>query len=110
MAAITLHPVLLLDGNRGIYLPKTFAEEIINGVYKVKNMNAEIRSYLAELGNPDNEFYWEAWDGLLSECILIDHKGNEYFLYQNDDLWAVPQDMDENEMQEFLTQYITIKK
>jgi hypothetical protein len=104
MAAITLHPVLLLDGNRGIYLPKVFAEEIIAGSYKVKNMNAEIRSYLAELGNPDNEFYWDAWEDLLRECILIDTKGNEFSLWQNDDLWALPEEMDEKEREEFCNQ------
>ena len=90
---ITNEPVLLLDGNRGIYIPKIFAEEIINGVYRVKNRE-DLTVLLNDLDSPNNEYYWESWEDLLNNCILLDSKGNEFTLYQNDDLWAIPEGYD----------------
>lgn len=86
----TTEPILLLDSHHGVYIPKLFAEELIKGVYKVKNREAILKP-LAELGNPENQFYWEEWENLLDNCVLLDSKGNEYTLWQNEDLWAIPE-------------------
>lgn len=88
---MTNNAVLLIDGHHGIYIPKIFAEDVIAGNYKVKNKkDAIILESLSELGNPENEFYWEAWADLIGNIILIGLGGQEYYLHQEDDLWAVP--------------------
>ena len=87
--AITNEPVLLVDCHHGIYIPNIFMQEINNGSYKVKNLS-EISELFTDLASPENDFYWESWEDMLNNCILIDLKGNEYTLWQNDDLWAVP--------------------
>ena len=75
--------ILLLDGNRGIYIPKIFAEcfpLLLSDEQK------------ADLSNPDNEFYWETWEDVIDN-IKIPFQDKMYYLYQSGDLWAVP---DEN--------------
>ena len=52
---------VLLDGDRGIYLPQSFAENFDMGEWHVKAEGAEILR-----AGPDHEFYWEAWDDVLN--------------------------------------------
>jgi hypothetical protein len=73
-----------------------FAEEIIAGAYICPNKR-ELLWQWGELSNPDNEQYWGAWDTVLNNCILEDKWGNKFTLYQNDDLWAVPEGYDVEE-------------
>lgn len=93
---ITEKPILLIDGHHGIYIPKLMALDIIAGNVKCENKN-ELLWELGELGNPDNECYWEAWEDLLDKAILLDTKGNKFTLYQNDDLWAIPEGYENEE-------------
>jgi len=87
-------PILLIDSRNGIYIPKMLAEWIIEGSIKVKN-RSEILCELAELGNPDNEFYWDSMDDLMRKAILLDIDKNEYYLtYADSDLWAIPVGME----------------
>ena len=86
---INENAILLADSHHGIYIPKLIAEEIISGNIKVKNRE-EILSALAELGNPENEFYWEAWEELCDNAVLLGKTGEEFYIYQDDDVWAIP--------------------
>jgi hypothetical protein len=86
---MTNNAILLYDGHHGIYIPKICAEDIIKGYVKVKNID-DIKWELGELGNPDNESYWDAWSNLMGKAIFTNKFGTEYYLYQDDDVWAVP--------------------
>ncbi len=46
--------------------------------------------YLEE-NKPDAELYWEMWDEVLNNFWFKDKTGTKYLLYQNQDLWAVPE-------------------
>lgn len=81
--------ILVADSHHGIYIPKLVAEEIITGYLKVKNKE-DILWELSELGDPENENYWEAWEDLMNQVILTGLKGKEYYLYQDEDVWAIP--------------------
>jgi hypothetical protein len=81
--------ILICDSRHGIYMPKLIAEEILTGNIKLKNFK-EVTYELGELGNPENEFYWECWDDFMSKAILLDINGKEFYLHQDEDVWAVP--------------------
>ena len=86
---MTTNAILLIDGHHGIYIPKIIAEDIIEGRLLVKNFD-DIKWELSELGNPDNESYWDAWSQLMDKVILLNKNKEEYYIYQDDDVWAVP--------------------
>ena len=50
---------------------------------------------------PDGEFYWEAWDDIMND-LKITINGEPYQLVQNEDLWAVPMDIEPDEFEEWL--------
>lgn len=37
---------------------------------------------------PDQEFYWESWDEILSHAVHTDANGNKWMLHQDGDLWC----------------------
>lgn len=77
---------LLLDGSRGIYLPQEFASRYRTEHYGVTEEQREILLY-----GPEHGLYWEVWDEVLSEASFTDPKGRRYYLYQDGDLWLVPE-------------------
>jgi hypothetical protein len=82
----------MLSDARGVYIPRDFIEMVHTAPIEgepdtlywqgIASDDAEI------LKNPDHEWYWEAWDSVLSKAFLIDHEGNKYTLWQDGDLWA----------------------
>ncbi len=74
--------VLLVDGHYGIYIPQIFAEQFPRSI---------TRQQKEDLSDPNNEFYWEAWEDVLNEAtVWINDK--PYYLLQEDDLWAIPKE------------------
>jgi hypothetical protein len=80
--------LLILDAH-GIYIPKLFVE---NYAAKYLINKEELLEDLAELGNPENENYWNAWENVIDEAILKDDEGRICNLWQDGDLWAIPID------------------
>lgn len=81
---------LLIDGNRGIYIPQLFAKAVLSGEFSLRNKQ-QLQEELSILKNgPDEEEYWEAWEDVLDTAILVTG-GQQYTLYQEGDLWAVPE-------------------
>lgn len=82
--------VLYLSEGRGIYIPQHFAEvtksECIVGVDDLA------RDLAIVADGPDGEWYWEAWSNILDNAIVVDpDNGQRYTLYQDGDLWLVPE-------------------
>lgn len=73
---------LLLDSNRGIYIPKNFAEECNMEEWHV---SAE---YAEALKDADGEYYYETWDRVLTNAYW-EKDGQKFHLYQDGDLWAL---------------------
>ena len=74
---------LLLDSNRGIYIPRDFVEGFDLEEWHVNVDNA----YICK--NPDHEFYWDSWAGILNNAYYIAEDGRKFTLYQDGDLWAL---------------------
>lgn len=78
---------LWLDGNRGIYIPRDFAQCFIDRDKSVSGVNAETWAILES--GPDHELYWDAWSAVLDNATVTDTDGTVYRLWQDGDLWLV---------------------
>jgi len=78
--------LLLFDGNRGVYVPQHFAEEM-NREF-ISGVTSEQWAILES--GPDHEWYWEAWDEVTNNAVLHDPDHDDMYLWQDGDLWAVP--------------------
>lgn len=85
---VEMDRVLLLSDARGIYIPRDFAEGFNHEKWGLTS--EEDKKNLEFLKDPDNEWYWEAWDAVMERANSTDPKtGFEYTLEQDGDLWAV---------------------
>lgn len=79
---------LLLDGNRGVYVPQAFAEGFDLNDWGITD-EEDIAILLA---GPEEEFYWDVWERVLSDASYTDTDGHTWSLYQEGDLWSVRDD------------------
>lgn len=93
-------PQLLIDSKHGIYIPQIFAMMVINGTLKLSNRD-ECLFELGELGNVDDECYWESWDKLLDKVILTSKIGEFRIEQIEGDLYAIPMDITNAEYCEY---------
>ena len=73
----------IVDSAFGIYVPQMFVQRYEPDEWGVRKVDAE------ELQNPDNEFYWETWEEVLSTAKFTDDRGHVWRLLQDGDLFAV---------------------
>lgn len=96
---------LLLTDALGIYIPKRFAENYETELYDRNGEPIDLKEYLDDLTNPDNEHYWESWEYVLDHACIKDTQGKVYFLHQDGDLWAVDlklyEELDEDAQDKF---------
>lgn len=83
-----------LDSNRGVYIPQTFAEDFLldcdGRLYKhVKGVSFNDLKILC--AGPDTEWYWETWESVLNNVVLVDDKGVEWGIIHSEDLFGYPQ-------------------
>lgn len=53
-----MEQILLIDGNRGIYVPQAYAQEYPD------TLDACDRDIL--LSGPEHEYYWDTWDNVIN--------------------------------------------
>ena len=83
---------LLLDGDRGIYLPRDFCDLCLGSSAWSGYNKDDVKTVL---NGPDNEWYWEAWQNILDSAVYTDPEtGDKWFVYQDDSLFAVRADID----------------
>lgn len=81
--------ILFADSNRGQYIPQHFAQAIKREC--VEGVTADDWAILD--AGPDHEWYWETFDSVESNALVRDpESGISYRLYQDGDLWLVPED------------------
>ena len=80
--------MLFLDSNRGVYIPQNFAEIVKRDC--VSGVTEDDWNVLA--AGPDHESYWDVWNDVESNARVTDpDSGIVYYLYQDGDLWLVPE-------------------
>lgn len=84
--------ILILSSARGIYIPRDFICDDYNEIAlehcKAWGLNESNIECWQDAANPDSEFYWEAWEWILSNAEYKAGNGDKYRLYQDGDLWG----------------------
>jgi hypothetical protein len=75
--------ILMVDGCRGVYVPKSFIESIAD--IKWEGISPDDHAILQ---NPEHEWYWESWNTVLNNAYYMNGT-DKYTLHQDDDLWAI---------------------
>lgn len=83
--------ILFSDSARGSYIPQHFAESIRRDC-----VNLTDEDY-AVLMNPDHECYWDTWADVCDNAVVTDDHGIKYRLWQDGDLWLIPEGMEWSE-------------
>lgn len=86
--------ILLVDGNRGIYIPQHFARH-----WSGQTTGVAAEDWAQLLKGPEYEDYWEVWIGVC-EGAIVTIDGGKYTLMHSDDLWAVPVEDEVKEQRE----------
>jgi hypothetical protein len=85
--------LLWLSDARGQYIPRDFAESFADRAKSVRGVSDENWDILSD---PKHEHYWDAWQDVCDNATV--HDGEiMYRLYQDGDLWLVPEGMEFNE-------------
>lgn len=74
---------ILLDSNRGIYIPQHFAEDCEDW----EGISEKDKETL--LAGPDADWYWDTWADVLDRATYTDADGHVWRLYQDGDLFAI---------------------
>jgi len=75
---------ILLSDARGIYIPRDFVQG-----FDLTRWEGISESDIEILQNPDDEFYWEAWDSVLQNAKFTADDGRVFSLWQDGDLFAI---------------------
>jgi len=86
--------ILIASDNHGIFIPQLIAKgELDNPNWNWDGVTEHSKQAL--LNGPDDESYWGAWDEAERNVrITVPTTGIVYYLYQDGDLWAVPEGQD----------------
>jgi len=80
--------ILFADSARGIYIPQHFVETLDLNACSVEGINESDLETLAD--GPDAADYWDVWDFVLDNCIVVyNETGQRFGLYQDGDLWLI---------------------
>lgn len=82
---------LILTDSRGIFIPRDFAN--FDHSIRSWNIDEDDVDFVTLRQGPDAEYYWDAWDSVLSRAVFVDARGNRWYLYQDGDLFAYCQDL-----------------
>ena len=92
-------PILWLSDSRGQYIPRDFAASFKDRAAHVNGVTDEQWAILDE--GPDHEWYWETWNEIEQSATVTDENGVKYRLYQEGDLWLIPDGMEWDDEQGF---------
>ena len=90
--------ICYLDSARGIYIPRDFFEITKPECISWHCDESQKQWILETCSDPDNDFYWDAWND--AEChqhltVTDPDTGIEYSLYQDMDLWLIPVNLED---------------
>ena len=75
---------ILLSDARGIYIPRDFVQG-----FDLSKWSGISESDIEILQNPENEWYWDAWESVLNNAKFIADDGRVFTLWQDGDLFAI---------------------
>ena len=88
--------ILMMSDSYGVYIPQKFVNDADLEAWHVSAEDAETLN-----AGPEHEWYWEAWDSVLSSAYYVDGDA-KFTLHQDGDLWALcPERMTNDEYSNF---------
>lgn len=85
--------VLILSDARGIYIPRDFICDDNNEIaweHCAKwGLTRDNLQYWEAAADPDNEWYWGAWQWICEHAYFTAENGDKYHLYHDGDLWGI---------------------
>lgn len=88
---------ILLSDARGIYIPRDFVQG-----FDLSKWSGISESDVEILQNPENEWYWDAWESVLNNARFATDDGRVFTLWQDGDLFAICyESMTDEEKQNF---------
>jgi len=79
---------LYADSARGVYIPQHFAESVNRDMCDAPDYDLD----QLVMGPDSCDHYWDIWTDVLDNTTLTDSDGQRWVLYQDGDLWLVPED------------------
>jgi hypothetical protein len=93
--------MLWLSDERGVYIPRDFATSFADRDKNVSGVSKEDWTCLEAGPNPENEWYWDAWNNVCDNAKVTDENGAVYTVYQDGYCWLIPIGMEWSEENEF---------
>jgi hypothetical protein len=84
----TPEPCLVLSDHHGIYIPQLWCSDITES--ECESLHVQWSDVQCCQSGPDHEWYWEAWQAITDACYMTDDRGITWRLWQDGDLWEVP--------------------
>lgn len=85
--------MLLLDSNRGRFIPRDFLTDNLGALDLVHcakwGLTEANRSSWESAIDPDDEWYWDAWDWVLNNAEFVTEGADKFRLHQDGDLWGI---------------------
>lgn len=81
---------LILSDAWGINIPRGFCDGM--DADDAARLGVDFADILTCQAGPDHPDYWEAWDCILDAASATDDTGRVWRLYQDGDLWEIPED------------------
>lgn len=79
---------LLLDSNRGIYIPRDFVNEMdLSQIQGIRPKDIDICQ------DTENAWYWEAWERILQDATYTDEGGHIWTLHHDGELWLICEEL-----------------
>jgi hypothetical protein len=85
-------PVLAISDCHGRYIPQLWCADLDQD--QAVAIGANWTDVETCMYGPDHEWYWEAWEAILDDVSMTDENGTKWILYQDGDLWEVPEGFD----------------
>jgi len=93
--------ILLADSHHGVYIPQfTVKDHLNHPAWDWSEVSQD--DVQAVLAGPDGDWYWEAWENIMGTVIVTDDQGTRYNIMYNEDLWLVPTDINESEVEQWI--------
>ena len=80
-------PNIVLNDSHGVYIPQLWCADITEA--DAERLGISWEDVKTCQAGPYQEWYWEAWQEILNDCVMADDNGVTWRLYQDGDLWEV---------------------
>lgn len=88
---------LLLSDVRGIYIPRDFVQ-----CFNSKAWHLASKDSRDLLKGPCSHYYWDVWEHVLKSAYFVNDKGQTWRLYQEGDLFAICDDITDEQWEDFI--------